>query len=231
MLALPNLTETPFRRIEASMSMRLDQLSLAEYEAVVPLDSALLARIPGDQSVFVALEIGSETGEDAEMHAFISLSFEEPSGPPQLPNRLYPGLIDEELLGEWSKSDIGSIEKELRVFQGTTGNLVVEGAFSVERDELPSQSLVASMIGLRTVAGEEQFLLSGAQFAVRGFPNDTISWYLKPGSNGREVSGQIIRQCVERFHSDSLSDAVHVLEARFNRVIRAESDIKAHATT
>jgi len=231
MLALPHLTETPFHRIEASISMRLDQLSLAEYEAIVPVDNALWASIPGDRPVFAALEIGSEQGEDAEMHAFISLSFDEPSGPPQLPNRLYPGLIDKALLGEWSQSDIESIEKELKVFEGMTGNLVVEGLFSVERDELPSQSLVASMIGLRTIAGEEQFLLSGAQFAVRGFPDDTIAWYLKPGSNGREISGQIIRQCFEQFRSDSLRDAVHVLGARFNRVIRAQSNIKAHATT
>lgn len=213
--------------------MRLDQLSLSEseYEAIVSVDNALWASIPGDRPVFAALEMGSEQGEDAEMHAFISLSFDEPSGPPQLPNRLYPGLIDKALLREWSQSDIESIDKELQVFQGNSGNLVVEGVFSIERDDLPSQSLVASMIGLRTIAGEEQFLLSGAQFAVRGFPNDTISWYLKPGSNGRKVSGQLIRQCVERFHSDSLGDAVHVLESRFNRVIRAQSDIKAHATT
>jgi hypothetical protein len=132
---------------------------------------------------------------------------------------------------DWKQSNADSIWTALNVFLGKTVNLFVEGSFTVEREQLPEQSLVASMIGLRTKAGEEQFLLSGAQFSIRGFPDDTVSWYLSPGSFGKQVSGQLVRNCFVQFDFESLTNAIHVLQARFNRVVLAQSNVGVPITS
>jgi len=232
MLIVPNLSETPFHRIEASLSVPLDDFSESEYESYVPFDKSLTAKIEGERLVFATLEIGADGGGIGDLEASLSVSFQKP---PRTPYRAdlaaelledYPFSLD-----KWEQSDPESIWKPLSAFLEKTVNLFVKASFTVGRDELPTDSLVASMIGLRTKAGEEQFLLSGAQLAVRGFPDDTISWYLMPGSNGEQVAGDVTRQWVEKFRPESISDAVHVLEARFNRVVRAHSNMAAHATS
>lgn len=232
MPVVPNLSETPFHRILASLSVPLDQLSLSEYEAYAPFDETLTARIGDERPVFATLEMGSDQAEESDVAAVLSLSFHEPPPVPELAELAAQlGQEWDFSLAEWEQSDAESIWNPLSLFLEKTVNLFVKASFTVERGSLPADSLVASMIGLRTKAGEEQFLLSGAQLAVRGFPDDTISWYLKPGSDGQEVAGEVTRRWVEKFRPQSISDAVHVLEARFNRVVRAHSNITAHAAS
>ena len=231
MLVVPNLSETPFHRIEASFAVPLDDFSKSEYESYVPFEKALTAKIEGERPVFATLEMGADGGGIGDLEASLSVSFQNP---PRTPYRAdlaaelledYPFSLD-----KWEQSDSESIWKSLSAFLEKRVNLFVKASFTVNRDQLPTDSLVDSMIGLRTKAGEEQFLLSGAQLAVRGFPDDTISWYLMPGSNGQQVAGDITRHWMEKFRPESISDAIHVLEARFNRVVRVHSSI-AHATS
>jgi hypothetical protein len=180
--------------------------------------------------VFATLETTPEMDNAGDLRAFLSLSFEKPPpGPELFELAMQPGQDWGFSLDKWEQSNPDNIWNPLSVFFGETVNLFAKASFTIDRDSLPADSLVASMIGLRTKAGEEQFLLSGVQLAVRGFPDDTISWYLKPGSHGQKVSGEVTRQWVEKFHPESINDAVHVLEARFNRVARVESSIR-HAT-
>ena len=232
MLLIPNLTESPFEKINAFISFPQQQLSESEHEDLsLDDDHCCKAQIDGERTIFLTLEICPEEvpGIDStEVHAALSVSFHEPPSTPQLAVAVCQA---DPLQMAWKQSDPDSIWTPLGLFLGKAANLFVECSFSIERDEIPLQSLVASMIGLRTLAGEEQFLLSGAQFAVRGFPDDTVSWYLKPGSYGKTVSGQLVRKCVEKFHRDTINDAIHVIEARFRRVVRAESKMQAHATS
>lgn len=226
MLLIPNLHESPFHRVDAALSLPLDQLSVPDHENYAPFEGAWMACIPGEKEVFATVEIGHDT---SDLHAYLSLSFVSPPARPELARYPDPEMTFSPV--KWEQSDPDSIWEALTVFLGKTLDLFVEVSFSVGRDDLPVDCLVASMIGLRTKAGEEQFLLSGAQFTIRGFPEDTVSWYLTPGSHGRNVSGQLARRCMEQFHSESIGDAVHVLDARFNRIVRAQSNIKAHAAS
>jgi hypothetical protein len=229
MVVIPNLYETPFHRIRAGLSVRLDQFSESDYEHYAPFENAITARIPGERLVFATLEIAEDPDS---LNAWLSWSFHEPPLKPELAE-----LAQQEdhllnfSLDNWEHSDPDSLWNQLGVFLDKTVDLFVNAAFSVDREGLPSESLVASMIGLRTTAGEEQFLLSGAQFTVRGFPEDKISWYLKPGLNGPMVEGEVSRTWVDKFQPESISDAIHVIETRFNRVVRAQSNIRAHAAS
>jgi len=188
MLVIPNLCETLFHRIEAVLSVPIEDLTEDEQENnCETFGGAFLGRIQGERDVFVSLELNNVEAK----YACLSLSFEKPPEWPQFWQRVCAELDDPELeefpIRKWQDSDPELIWKELAFFLSRNVDLIVEGAFAIDRDKLPLDSLIASMIGLRTLAGEEQFLLSGAQFAVRGFPDDTISWYLKPGSHGRKV--------------------------------------------
>ncbi|HEY2412640.1 MAG TPA: hypothetical protein VGI40_10380 [Pirellulaceae bacterium] len=213
------------------MSVEIYELPESEQENCEPFECALVGQIHGERPVFVTLEISSA---DAK-YASLSLSFKEPLLMPTFWQEISPEISDDEELSRelggnaWEKVLPEAIWKKLNVFLGKEVNLTVEAMFSIERKEIPQDSLVSSMIGLRTVAGEEQFLLTGAQFAVRGFPDDTVSWYLKPGTSNRTVSGQLIRQRSEQFSAESLSDAIQILQTRFNQVIRAQSNLKTHA--
>jgi hypothetical protein len=175
--------------------------------------------------VFATVEVGSD---ETDLHAALCLSFNKTKQGPRLAQELSGDGVQSS--GEWENKDIEAVSRTLDVFLDKTVNLFIKGLFSVDRDALAADSLVASMIGLRTKAGEEQFLLSGAQFAVRGFPDDTISWYLKPGSYGHKVAGEVTRSWVENLHPESISDAVHVIEARFSRIVRAHSNIGSHVS-
>jgi hypothetical protein len=229
MLVIPNLNATPFHRIRAGVSVRLDQLSESDYESYAPFENAITAQISGEKSVFATLE----TAEDPDsVNAWLSWSSCEPPLRPELTELAQqPDSTLNFSLDKWRESDSDSIWNELGVFLDKTVDLFVNASFSVDRERLPSESLVASMIGLRTTAGEEQFLLSGAQFTVRGFPEDKISWYLKSGLNGQMIAGDVTRSWVEKFHPESIHNAVHVIEARFNRIVRAQSNVRAHAAS
>ncbi len=232
MILIPNLAETPFQRIEASVSVSLDQHS--DEEGFAPSDCAQLAQIPGDRPIFVTLEMGQEIGETIDFTAWLTLSFDKPPSRPERARLAEDPSIQEQFpfsLDKWKQTDPESIWNEFSVFLDKTVGLRVDALFSIDRDTIPPESLVASMIGLRTKAGEEQLLLNGAQFSVRGFPDDTISWYMKLGSNNLTIAGNVIRNWLEEFNSESISDAVHVLEDRFHRVVRAQSTVKAHASS
>jgi hypothetical protein len=232
MVVIPNLVQTPFHRIDVSFLIPIGECSADE--DFTPSDRALSTRIQGDRPVFVTLEMGQEIGETVNFIAWLALSFEKPPSRPERARLAGEPAIQDRFpfsLDKWEECDPDSIWDALSVFVGRILELRIDSSFSIDRDSLPSESLVASMIGLRTKAGEEQFLLSGAQFTVRGFPDDTISWYLKPGSDSYTVAGNVSRDCVDKFHSESVSDAIQVVEARFNRVVRAQSSVKAHAST
>jgi hypothetical protein len=133
--------------------------------------------------------------------------------------------------GSWVKSDPATVANALSILFGHVTSLHLEASFSIDRGRVPPHSIVSSMIGLKTSAGEEQFLLSGAQFSVRGFPGDTISWYLPPREGGKKLSGQVVRESNEEFHSESIADAIYLAEARFNRMVLAQSEVKVHAAS
>jgi hypothetical protein len=223
MFVVPNIIGSPFHRVQALLSAEIYELPESEQEQCAPFECALAGQIEGERPVFVTLEVSSA---DAK-YASLSLSFDEPSLIPTFWQEISPEISDDAELSRdfrnctWETASLESIWKKLEVFLGKEVNLTVEAVFSIEREKIPQDSLVSSMIGLRTVAGNEQFLLSGAQLAVRGFPEDTVAWYLKPGTQGHEVSGQLVQKSTEPFRLESIMDALNILVARFNRVIRA----------
>jgi hypothetical protein len=133
--------------------------------------------------------------------------------------------------GSWVKREHAVVVNSLSMFLGHVTSLHLEASFSIDRSRVPPHSLVSSMIGLKTSAGEEQFLLSGAQFSVRGFPGDTISWYLPPWEGGKKLSGQVVRESTEEFHAESIADAIYLAQSRFNRMVLAQSEVKVHAAS
>lgn len=228
MLIIPNLCELPFHRIDASLSLPLDQLTLSDHETYAPFETAIMARINGERAVFATLETTPEMDNAGELRAFLTVSFEDPPPSPTL-SEIGWGQDWGFSLQEWEQADQDAIWNTLAIFSGKSVNLFVKATFLVDRDDVPSDSLVSSMIGLRTKAGEEQFVLSGAQLAVRGFPDDTVAWYLKPGSNGQKIAGEVTRYWMEKFRPESINNAVYVIEARFNRVFKVPSSLR-HAT-
>jgi hypothetical protein len=232
MIVIPNLRETPFHRLDVSLSVSVDHN--ANDEDFSPTDCALTAQISADRPIFVTLEMGQEIGETEEFVAWLTLAFDKPPAKPERARFAEEPGVQERFpcsKDKWERSNPDAIWNELGVFLSRTVAIRVDASYSTGRDDIPPDSLVASMIGLRTKAGEEQYLMSGAQFSIHGFPDDTISWYLKPGSHGGTIAGNVTRKCVGNFNPESVSDIVHVLEGRFNRIVLAHSDISAHATS
>jgi hypothetical protein len=223
MLAIPNLRETPFDGIEAELSMPQGEFADDEFAGGMPWEIALRGRIDGDGPVSVSVEVSADPVEGG-LRAALTLSLQSKAF------QLLP-LPKPRWKEEWEPCELETLWSPLNVFMHRSVDLLVGCSFSLERTRIPAQSLVASMIGLRTMAGDEQYLLAGAQFAVRGFPDDTISWYLTPGVAGQEVSGQVVRREQGTFRPDSLADAVYVAQSRFNRMVLAQSDVKVHATS
>ncbi len=235
MLVIPNLSELPFHRVEVVLSVTVDQLDDADRAGLSYMwdelkEGAYRTELSGPRTTYATCEIGG-TGFDGETtgtaNAALSLSFDPPDPFSS------PTSGDGRFMGphKWKKCDPQDIWSNLDFLLSRTVDLFLKVSYTISRDELALDSLVASMIGLRTKAGEEQFLLSGAQFAIRGFPDDTISWYLIPGSNGQNIGGDVSRSWVEQFHPESISDAIQVLEDRFHRVVRAQSSVKIHANS
>ncbi len=250
MLSIPNLYDTPFHRIEAGLTLPADRLTEDDWNYFLSYDFSeaplgLMTQLPGERPVFVSVKVEPspdfdlkhgedldhfEPCQDGEIHAEVSISIADPSEVEAFFGPRYQSFYFKEQSFKLEQSDAVSIWNPLELFLGKPLSLYVEGSFSVERKSIPPQSLVASMIGLRTVAGAEQFLLSGAQFAVRGFPDDTVSWYLAPGSSGQKVAGQLVRQWMDEFHWDSISDSTHTIQARFNRIVMAQADSHVHVS-
>jgi hypothetical protein len=82
------------------------------------------------------------------------------------------------------------------------------------------------MLGLQTLVRGEDLLLTGANFALRGFPDDSISWFL---SSENKVRGTIHRHVMEELRHSTLSDLLYVATARFQRLILDLPAQTAHA--
>lgn len=216
MVRIPNLRDTPFHRIQVDLEIPFDRLPVSDHEDVQlrqadpDEDWACCAELDSDVFAYVQTEYDSES---QTFRGSLSISFDRfPSKSPWIGR--WEG---------WSPTSPELITKSLVPFVGNITDMSLQAMFSVDRASIPDHGLIASMIGLKTVSGEEQFLLSGAQFAVRGFPDDTVSWYLSPGKKAKEVSGQVVRGCTEHFRAESILDATHIVQARFNRFVLAQS--------
>jgi len=118
------------------------------------------------------------------------------------------------------------VKEELDRIAGTMNNFLrleasvsVDASFTVLRSALPPRGIVNSMIGVRTSTGGEDLLLSGAKFSIRGFPNDSVSWFLRSAEEAHEVHGAVSRRMRESLHESLLVDALHVAETRLRRLI------------
>jgi hypothetical protein len=230
MILIPNLRETPFHRIYVELSIEFDQLNDAEHESfqMGDLGDACIARIEGEPPVASAAEVFYDM-ESAEVRGAVSLTAIERPQSFHLRKDDPPSLQWRE--GAWTECKPSDVANCISVFLDKSAHLYLEADFRIARASIRADSVITSMIGLKTVAGEEQFLLSGAQFAVRGFPGDTVSWYLTPGSKSKEISGKVVRTCSGRFEADSIIDAAHVARARFSRMILAQSEVHSHVTS
>ena len=208
MVVLPKLAETPFDSIRVDLVVANDNLTETLHEELSVSDfKALCCVSDGDRPECLAFDSWYDLGGGEDFQATLTLNFaKEP------PAMQWEG-------GSWVKSDLAAVANALSLFLGHATSLHLEASFSIDRGRVPPHSLVSSMIGLKTSAGEEQFLLSGAQFSVRGIPGDTISWYLPAWEGGKKLSGQVVRESSEGFHSESIADAIYLAQARFNRMV------------
>lgn len=105
------------------------------------------------------------------------------------------------------------------------GQIAFDAEYSVSRAELPPQGIIASMLGVKTSVAGEQLLLTGANFMIRGFPMDSVSWYVLDGD---VIRGTVARRTTEKFHKNWLADALYVAQSRFQRLILEQPTRSSH---
>ena len=134
-------------------------------------------------------------------------------------------IIDPDVYGRLSAAEI---QKRLeRLVAGR--ELVVDSrcSFEVPVSELPPSGIVRHGIGRLFRFHEDELLLSGAQFAINGDTENTISWFIEAGSEDLDtvdtVFGTVFRRAERDCDSDTFREIVEHAQQQYERYILERS--------
>jgi len=218
MVEIPDLAHSPFDFVSFRLRFCADDLlnhwGEDFYEATGwQEEPEFLAQHHENETLTVA-RLTSECTEDVEQNLHLELSLQKFANSPQ--------SLDIEK-AEKSFDEIGRVLTRLL---NIPAELRLDAGYVVAREELPPQGIVASMLGLRTAVSGEELLVTGANFAMRGFPDDSISWFI---SREGKVRGKISRIATEPIRDVTLTDLLFVADARFHRLILEQPAKQTHA--
>lgn len=123
-----------------------------------------------------------------------------------------------------NKVPLEDVLKSLSWFEKLQFDVTLEAAFWVNRSKLPVGGVVDSMVGVRLTAGGEDLLVTGAQWTLRAFQQDYISWSLYRQPDDDFIGGKVVRRSYEAIQPSLLVDGLYLATTRFNRFILQQSE-------
>jgi len=212
MLEIPNLTRSPFDFVSFHLHFRAEDVLNQRGEDFYA-DSrwgegvSCSGRLAENGQVTLA-ELKSEYDEESDLR--VELTVQRGTA---------------ESSGTTQADTLVEVASALNELVDIRGYLQIEASYELPRSELPRQGIVALMIGLRTLVSGEELLLKGADFAIRGFPSDSLSWFV---SREGTVRGTVTRRTNEELGENTLLDMLFVAQTRYARLILEQAS-QSHA--
>lgn len=100
--------------------------------------------------------------------------------------------------------------------------LITEGTchFVVALDDLPAGGIIRRGVGARAEFGDDVLRLSGAQFAINGDVDHTISWFVDPVlPDWNSIEGSIFSRESKVLNLSLLSDILETAQERLERYV------------
>ncbi len=205
----PSLEGTPFSQFRTTVCIWLPEDTAAEdsgqYQPLI--EGFHLRSEVGTGQGCMLLDAARNTyggpGRLAQFHVVFTLRRVEPEPLTEL---------------QGDESTVQEIESRLQSILGgpELHDFEFELQYRIGGDALPRHGTVAKMLGLSTVIGEEELVLSGAQLAVAGNLDETITYLL---SDGNFVSGTLRSRKSQAAREDFLIAGFGQLKERFERLV------------
>jgi hypothetical protein len=218
MLTIPTLHDSPFSWLELSFTVQFEDVPKfdnrdGESYAKARLDAFSGGELCEPRHLQAITEPPrqritlDQTNDERGYHVSLGISTDVSSEPTDF-------VVRETMSAEY-------LLRSLHWYENLPGSVRTVAWFSVKRDELPPDGNISSMIGVTLEAGDEEVLITGAEWMPRAFPGDTISWslYRNYGDDAEIVAGKIVRRTNENLHDAILSDAFYLATTRYNRFI------------
>jgi hypothetical protein len=81
------------------------------------------------------------------------------------------------------------------------------------------------MLGVKTTVAGEELLLTGANFTMRGFPEESVTWFI---SQSGALRGTVTRMAMIEMSDSFVVDSLYRAQTWFHRLILENSEA-AHA--
>jgi hypothetical protein len=129
---------------------------------------------------------------------------------------------------EWDRLTAAEIQKRIQALAGQEPDIYTKCGFRVDVDQLPERGVVRRGIGVRAQFHEDELRLAGAQFAINGDMENTISWFVETDEDDwGSVLGSVFLRTKRVLDSNVFSEIVEPSQRQFERYI-LEKDFVAY---
>ena len=204
MILLPDLSQTPFVSFEVELFVHLESEVRSAFLGSERHLRGLDRESFSDERYFLSLDV------EVQHDLIVRIKMEYTS-------LFAEGVSDAKDIEALTASQI---QQRIQSLVGQQASIYAKCGFRVDVEQLPDNGIVRRGIGVRAQFHEDELRLAGAQFAINGDMENTISWYVEPGFEGwASICGSVFLRDSQILDDSVFVDIVEPAQRQFERYI------------